>query len=215
MTANNRPSIETAVRSLLSVNMGLKEGERLLVLGDTAGDGGKLALEVGDVARNLHPHTETLIFKPVGGHGQEPPRHVWEAAVGHQALSRLHNEGIFEPLLVKGASREKLGAALKSLGEGTGSGVDVIVAITHYSISHTSFRKLLTEARGIRFASMPLFERDMFFGPMNIDWISMSGFTRTLGRSLKGADYCELRSPLGTELVLGVTERPFVIDTAF
>jgi aminopeptidase len=209
---NDRPSIESAVQSLLSVNMGLKENERLLILGDTAGDGGELAREVGDVARSLHQKTETLIFDPVGGHGQEPPRHVWEAALGGEAVDGLDKRDFLEPILLKKTSQEDLRAALDLVGERPETGADVIIAITRFSTSHTSFRKLLTAAQKKRFARMPLFERDMFFGPMDIDWVSMAGFTRTLGRSLEGADYCEISSPTGTNLVLGVSARPVVVD---
>jgi len=212
MKPNDSPSIQSAVRSLLSVNMGLKENEKLLVLGDTAGDGGELAREVGDVAGNLHRSTETLIFDPVGGHGQEPPRKVWEAAIGHEAVDILDRRGILAPLLSKGASADNLDEALGLVDASPRSGSDVIVAVTRFSTSHTSFRKLFTQAQKKRFASMPLFERDMFFGPMDVDWTSMADFTRTLGRSLEGADYCEIGSPLGTDLVLGVSGRPFVID---
>ena len=65
MTTKTLPSIEKAVKSLLSVNMGLKEDERLVVLGDSAGDGGELAREVGSIAEELHRHTRTIIFDPV------------------------------------------------------------------------------------------------------------------------------------------------------
>lgn len=212
MTTKDKRSIETAVRSLLSVNMGLKDGESLLILGDTAGEGGGLAREAGEIAQLLHPLTETLVYDPVGGHGQEPPRQVWEMALGHGTVKRLEDEGLLKPLLSKEASEEQLSGALELLGETSAAGKDVVIALNHYSISHTSFTRLLTKGCGIRLASMPMFERDMFFGPMNVDWSYMADFTRTLGRSLIGADRCELWSPNGSRLVMGVSGRTAVVD---
>ena len=46
MKPSESPSIEHAVESLLEVNMGLQPGERLLILGDSQGDGGELALRL-------------------------------------------------------------------------------------------------------------------------------------------------------------------------
>jgi len=208
----DKPSIENAVRSLLDVNMGLKEGERLLVLGDTAGDGGELAREFGRTAGSLHSATETLIFEPVGGHGQEPPRIVWEKALGPVAVARLEKEELLSPLLSKGITDIQLETAGRLLAEFGEPSVDVIVALTRFSTSHTSFRKLLTGSCPVRYASMPHFTRDMFFGAMNVNWEQLAASTNTLGRALHGADRCEVKSPNGTEILFQVSGRPFILD---
>lgn len=206
------PSIESAVRSLLEVNMGLQLDERLLILGDTAGDGGELAREVGQVAEKLHPLTRTLIFDPVGGHGQELPREVWEALLGDGSVGRLEAEGLFTYLLSKEGGSGTLDRASILLDESGGAQADVVVALTHYSTSHTSFRKLLTQVCGVRYASMPMFERDMFFGAMEVDWEHLAVSTNVLARALTGADRCEVSSANGTRLVLGVSGRPVKSD---
>jgi aminopeptidase len=205
-------SIEKAVESLLRVNMGLKDGERLLILGDSMGDGGELAREIGAAAENLHPHTRTLIFDPVGGHGQEPPREMWEALLGDGSVGRLETEGLLTSLLSKKGSSGTLDRAASLLGESDGAQADVIVAVTHYSTSHTSFRKLLTQTCGVRYASMPMFEREMFFGAMDVDWEDLADSTNILARALVDADRCEVSSANGTRLVLGVLGRPFMPD---
>ena len=210
--SEKKPSIEKAVQSLLSVNMGLQRDERLLILGDSMGDGGELAREIGAVAENLHPHTRTLIFDPVGGHGQEPPREVWEALWGDGSVGRLETEGLLTSLLSKKGSSGTLDSAASLLGESDGAQADVIVAVTHYSTSHTSFRKLLTQTCGVRYASMPMFEREMFFGAMDVDWEDLADSTNVLARALEGADHCEISSTNGTRLVLGVSGRPFMPD---
>ncbi len=208
----NLPSIENAVSSLLSVNMGIKEGENLLVVGDAAGDDGGLAREVGAIAGRLHPSSDTLIFTPVGGHGQEPPREVWEAAFGPDSVILLEKENLFLPLLSKKATSGQLEAAGRILAKKADLAADVIVALTLYSTSHTSFRKLLTGACRTRYASMPLFTREMFFGAMDVDWVQLAASTNTLGRSLAGADLCEIRSSNGTRVRLRISGQPVHMD---
>ena len=211
MNDKNR-SIEKAVESLLHVNMGLQRDERLLILGDSSGDGGELAREIGAAAENLHPHTRTLIFDPVGGHGQEPPREVWKALLGDGSVGRLETEGLLATLLSKEGGSGTLDRAANLLDESDGAQADVVVAVTHYSTSHTSFRKLLTQTFGVRYASMPMFEREMFFGAMDVDWKDLAASTNILARALVDADRCEVSSANGTRLVLGVSGRPVAPD---
>jgi aminopeptidase len=206
------PSIHNAVRSLLKVNMGLHEHERLIILGDTVGDGGELAREVGQVAEKLHPLTRTLLFDPVGGHGQEPPREVWEAFLGRETTEQLHREGLLPLLLAKEGGSDTLDRSATLIGDLESFQAEVVVAVTHYSTSHTSFRKLLTQTCGMRYASMPLFERQMFFGAMDVDWEDLAVSTNVLARALTGADRCEISSANGTSLVLGVAGRPVISD---
>ncbi|MDF1526019.1 MAG: aminopeptidase [bacterium] len=210
--SSDKPSIENAVQSLLSVNMGLQEDERLLILGDSAGDGGKLAKEVGEAAQKLHPRTRTLIFDPAGGHGQEPPREVWETLFGEQVVDRLDSEGLLAPLLSKAGDLRTLESASRIIEGSGGARAAVVVAVTRFSTSHTSFRKLLNQACGVRYASMPNFEREMFFGSMDVDWEQLAVSTNLLARALEGADRCEISSPNGTRLVLGIKERPVTPD---
>jgi leucyl aminopeptidase (aminopeptidase T) len=205
-------SIEKAVHSLLTVNMGLKENERLLILGDTAGETEKVAREVGQVAQKLHARTETIIFDPVGGHGQEPPREVWEELWGRDAVSMLETEGLLTSLLAKEGGSDTLERVSHILEETGGVKTDVVVAVTRFSTSHTSFRKILTLSNGVRYASMPLFERDMFFGAMDVDINDMAVSTNVLARALEGADTCEVSSSNGTRLKIGVSGRSALPD---
>jgi len=210
--ADKQPSIEKAVQSLLHVNMGLKEDERLLILGDSAGDGGELAGEVGEVAETLHPLARTIIFDPVGGHGQEPPREVWKELWGDDTVDTLEADGTLSALLAKEGGAGTIEQASNVLEEKGEVQADVVVALTQYSTSHTSFRKLLTERCGVRYASMPLFEREMFFGAMDVDWQDLAVSTNVLSRALTAADRCEVSSPNGTRLILGVSDRPVLSD---
>ena len=210
--STKKPSIENAVQSLLHVNMGLQKDERLLILGDSAGSTEELAREIGEVAEKLHPLTRTLIFDPVGGHGQEPPKEVWEELWGAAAVDRLEIEGLLPSLLAKKGGSGTLEAAAQMLDKKRSVQADVLVAVTQYSTSHTTFRKLLTGTCGVRYASMPLFEREMFFGSMDVSWKDLAISTNVLARALEGADICEISSPNGTRLKLGVSDRPVMPD---
>jgi leucyl aminopeptidase (aminopeptidase T) len=193
--------------------MGLEEKENLLILGDTANENCRdLASEVGEIAGTVHPATRTLIFDPAGGHGKEPPREVWEAAFGVKATGKLDEAGLLAAIIAKQRDGNTLKQAMQLLENIEVDGTDVVVALTTYSTSHTTFRKLLNEARGVRYASMPHFEREMFFGSMNVDWERLSASTATLTNALTGADRCEVRAPNGTEVVFGVSGRPVIPD---
>ncbi|MGD8352888.1 MAG: aminopeptidase [Pseudomonadota bacterium] len=211
MTAK-KPSIESAVHSLLFANMGLQKDERLLVLGDSAGDGGALAREVSETAEHMHPLTDSIVFDPVGGHGQEPPKEVWEVLWGNETVGRLEAEGLLPTLLAKEGGPGILERASKIVEERRRVQADVVVAVTTYSTSHTTFRKILTETCGVRYASMPLFERDMFFGSMNVDQDDLAISTNVLARALTGVDICEVSSPNGTRLTLGLSGRDALSD---
>ena len=192
--------------------MAIKSGERLIILGDSSGDGGELAREVGRVAEELHEPVRTLIFDPIGGHGQEPPMMAWAALLGDDNIRRLESEGLLSSLLAKEGGAMILEKASNILKDKDGAAADVVVAITEFSTSHTSFRKLLTQACGVRYASMPLFEREMFFGAMDVDWKDLAVSTNVLARALTDADRCEVYSVNGTHLVLGVSGRPVLAD---
>jgi leucyl aminopeptidase (aminopeptidase T) len=192
--------------------MGLQKDERLLILGDSAGDTEKVAREVGKAAAGMHPETETFIFDPVGGHGQEPPVEAWKELWSSETIGLLESKGLLMALLAKEGGSATVEAASKVLEEAGTLQADVVVAVTRYSTSHTSFRKLLTETCGLRYASMPLFEREMFFGPMDVDIREMAISTNVLARALEGADYCEVSSSNGTRLRLGISGRPAIAD---
>ena len=144
-----RELIEEGVLSMLRVNMGLKEGERLLVVTDPPSldhwhdkepseltselECSMLAKMVAEIAGEAFP-ASTVEFYPypsVGMSGREPGEAV----------------------------AEKMCQA------------DVVIAITNHSLSHTNARAEATNA-GARIASMPGFEARMFYpgGPMATDY---------------------------------------------
>jgi aminopeptidase len=207
-------AIGEAVRSLVTVNLGLREEETLLLLADRGEPGQDPAL-VDEVHRHLsalHPRTRLLVYPGTGRSGIEPPGEAWEAAFGHRTAALLGRDGLLERLRAKTGSGEDLSRATALVGRERGETAQVVVNIAHFSTTHTAFRRLLTECAGARYASMPLFDREMFFGPMAIDWGRLADSTRTLSLALAGADRYEVSAPNGTSLSFSVAGRPVKAD---
>ncbi len=206
--------LKAPLESLLKVNLGVRENERLLLLGDRGPDkkSEELVSELSSLLKTVHPGAETLVFNPAGGHGMEPSYEVWEAAFGVDGVQKLEEDGVLGRIMRKSGDDNDQTRAGNVAAEVAEDAVDIVVALTHFSTSHTSFRKLLTTHSGARYASMPLFERGMFFTSMDVDWIELASSTRTLARALEGAGRCEVSAPNGTNLLVGIEGRPILAD---
>jgi len=184
--------IEEGVLSMLRVNMGLKEGERLLVVTDPSNlarwqeadpselmsqlERSILAKMVAEIAKEAFPHS-TVEFYPypsVGMHGREPGDAV----------------------------AEKMCQA------------DVVIAITNYSLSHTDAREAATR-KGARIASMPEFLARMFHpgGPMAVDYYQVAVDTERLAELITAAQGAIVRSPAGTDIRFSLAGRSGGVDT--
>ena len=187
-----RELIEEGVLSMLRVNMGLKEGERLLVVTDPPSldhwhdkdpseltselERSMLAKMVAEIAGEAFP-TSTVEFYPypsVGMSGREPGEAV----------------------------AEKMCQA------------DVVIAITNHSLSHTNARAEATNA-GARIASMPGFEARMFYpgGPMATDYDQVAEDTEKLAQLVTAAESATVRSPAGTDIRFSLAGRSGGVDT--
>ncbi|RLG88314.1 MAG: aminopeptidase [Thermoprotei archaeon] len=90
--------------------------------------------------------------------------------------------------------------------------VDVFVAPTKYSLTHTQARKKATEA-GARGATMPMITVDIFIDGMSIDYSVVKENCDKMLRALKGAKEIRVTSPLGTDIKFIVEGRNFIADT--
>ncbi|UCF30601.1 MAG: aminopeptidase [bacterium] len=209
---NPAGDLREAVRSLLEDNLGLRRGERLLLLGDHGEDVPEvdLAADVSGILADLHPETTALIYPSTGRSGIEPPKEAWEAAFGPEAVSRFEEGGLLDRLIGKRADGDDLARAEEIAA--VSDAVDAVVALAYHSTSHTLFRRLLTVSSGVRYASMPHFHRDMFFGSMRVNWHELALSTRTLARAMEGVDHFEIGSGNGTSLTLSATGRHLKTD---
>ncbi len=186
-----REEIEDAVVKMLQVNMGLRAGERLLVVTDvptleqwSAGDQSfltamtrraLLAKTVAEIAHERMPEVQVgfLPFPSTGRSGAEPPAKV--------------------------AERMKE--------------ADVVVIISSFSLSHTDAREEACRA-GARIASMPRFIPEMFYpdGPMDVDYREVERLTRRIAEALTPASQVHVICPAGTDITFSIQGRPGQVD---
>ena len=186
-----RSEIEDAVLKMLLVNMGLKAGERLLVVTDaptleqwsakdqpflvTMTRRAMLAKIVAEIARDRMTGVEVsfLPFPSTGRNAVEPPAEV--------------------------AERMKV--------------TDVVVIITSFSLTHTEARQEACRS-GARFASMPRFIPEMFYpgGPMDTDYAEIKEFTERIAALLTPARQVHVTCPAGTDITFSIEGRPGQVD---
>jgi leucyl aminopeptidase (aminopeptidase T) len=220
-----------ALENIFSVNLGVKEREMVLVFTDLE-DGAPHEPEPGslrDIASRIallgtaFCKVEFMEYKSTGSHGVEPPIHVWEAAFGFDVIRDLTGRGLMEKVLKKEATEAELKETegvieewltKKPTGRRAGdAGVDAIIAISRYSTSHTKFRGWLTKIRGVRYASMPLFDASMIDGVMGADWTLVKERTERLVELMRGAESVAITTPNGTDIEFSIKGRPLLADT--
>jgi leucyl aminopeptidase (aminopeptidase T) len=214
-----------ALERIYSVNLGVKPDERVLVFTDLIGENEEvsddergrrealvgIASDVADAGESLCD-VEYLEFTAVGSHGKEPPRELWEACFGVKAIDMLDKKEILSLILSKKANADVLKAA-EDIIEKYAASPDAIIALSNYSTSHTRFRDLLTRVKGVRYASMPLFERFMLEGAMTADWTEVERRTKRLVSMMSGADTVVITSHNGTSISFSIKGRAVLPDT--
>ena len=186
-----KEKIEQGVINMLKVNMGLKRGEKLLVVTDVLtaeewvkkdskqlaemGERSLLAKMVSEIAGEKFPDCEVQFYTypSVGRHGTEPGKEV----------------------------EEKMKEA------------DVAIAITSYSLSHTEAREN-ANISGTRIASMPMFLPEMLYpgGPMATDFTKVHEECQRIAKLVDQAREVTLTSSGGTELKFSLEGRKGSID---
>ncbi|MBI1921393.1 MAG: aminopeptidase [Geobacter sp.] len=212
--------LNEAFRSLFEVNMGVKTGERILVFSDlirgdeTISDADRdrrlrlldTAEKAASFGRETYGNAIFVSFLATQASGAEPPESLWRAAFGEWIVDQLKQAGILHPLLAKTASTVQLDRARKIVTEAKAQVVDVVVALSNNSTSHTRFRALVNAAGG-RFASLPNFDPEMFFTSMRVDWSVLADRTERLAQEVNRAVTIEVTTPNGTNMRIGKEER--------
>lgn len=176
-----------------------RDGERIVVIADAPVE---LPLEA-----------EVIVAPSTGGHGREPALEVWQKTFGVSAVSTLELNGLFDLVLAKTLSDSDLERLLTWGDEAVDLAPDIVLAVTNYSTSHTSFRRLLTRT-GARYASMPRFRTELLRqgGPIDVDVAALIKRTRALTERLSDAVDIHITTPIGTDLRFSVKGRPFEPD---
>jgi leucyl aminopeptidase (aminopeptidase T) len=182
----DKEKLVDGVVNMLKVNMGLKKGEKLVVVADIptaeewktkesaklvdAVERSLLAKMVSEIAAEKFPdsHIEFFVYPSVGKHGTYPGKEV----------------------------EEKMKAS------------DIAVCITTYSLTHTDARVNACKA-GCRVASMPMFLAEMFYpgGPMATDYREIEKETKKIAELITKANEAKVTSAGGTDISFSLKGR--------
>ncbi|MEJ2253586.1 MAG: aminopeptidase [Nitrospirota bacterium] len=219
---------DDALHAIFGVNLALRRAERVLVFTDLPSPEENLEEKEREQRRRLPALARRLArvgredfgaqvryveFGATGSHGAEPPSELWRAAFGDRAVDALRDAGLLAPLIAKTLPEEGLARAEEILLSARGEAVQAVAALSHYSTSHTAFRRFLTRLAGARFASMPLFDEEMLSGPMLVDWQAMARRTRAVAALLGAARQVQVTTPEGTSLAFSTGGREGEADT--
>ena len=195
------------LRRLFRENFRLRGSERVLVFADCPGRAESVgkrryrcARAAAAVAGEMEAEAIFVDYHPTGTHGTEPPEALWEACFGAEAASRLRQGGMLGRILTKKATSRDLAAAGRIIRGEKGRVPDVILAMAHFSTSHTRFRSFACGIGGARYGSMPLFDPGMLRGPMAVDWKVVARRTRKGAALLSRAKRIRVQAPNGTSL---------------
>lgn len=217
--------LEAAFSSLLTTNMGLVAGERVVVFSDVLRDDEVPTADDRNRREQLHAaaealagyslrhfgNTEFVDFPATATSGVEPPLQVWHAVFGAAIVEQLADGGLLERILSKRVSGSDLDRAREIVGLQVSAVARVVIAMANNSTSHTRFRKLATVG-GARFASLPHFDPAMFFTSMAVDWQALAERTARLVAAVNRGVVVRLSTPAGTNLTFAIAGRPAAGD---
>lgn len=90
--------------------------------------------------------------------------------------------------------------------------VDVFVAPTKFSLTHTQARRKATEA-GARGATMPGITKDIFVETMSADYLKIKDLALKMMKALEDVEVVRVTSPFGTDVVFSIKGRHIIADT--
>lgn len=203
----------TAFSALFSVNMGYRAGERILVFSDTIRSDEQVSAADLDRRTRLHATARSLAdfadqqygnaafcdFPATAASGVEPPLALWSAVFGDEIVAQFEITGLMEALLNKSIDAEGLERARGIVAANKAAVVDIVIALSNNSTSHTNFRKLACHS-GTRFASLPHFDPEMFGSSMTVDWHALAARTDRLVEAVNQAEWVQVECPNGTAM---------------
>ena len=192
MNSLDRSKIESAVIQMFKVNMGVKPGEKILVLSDVPTRKEWKDKHQSEISKML---SETLLGKTVA----EIVRDSFSTCqVDFYPYFSLGRSGVEPP---KGMSQ-----MMKKY--------QVIVAINSFSLTHTEAREGASKA-GARVATMRGAIPEMFYpeGPISVDYLEVERETKLIAGFLTRAREAQVVSDSGTNLMFSLKSRKGGEDT--
>ena len=207
--------LDGAFRSLFETNMGIRANERVLVFSDTirpdetVSDSDRdrrlrlnaTARQAAEFAAGTYGSGVFVEFPATPASGAEPPRELWLATFGAEAIAELERSGLLARLLAKQASPDEVAASREIILARKEAVADIIIALSNNSTSHTRYRALACDA-GTRFASLPHFDPDMFHSSMTVDWQALADRTARLVAAVNRAEWVRVACPNGTDMMI-------------
>ncbi|MEM1586916.1 MAG: aminopeptidase [Candidatus Bathyarchaeia archaeon] len=186
-----REKIVNGVVNMFKVNMGVKAGERILIVTDVPTTE---EWRSKDSAKLLDALKRSLLAKMASEIAAE---NFPECKVDFFAYPSVGRHGVYPGKEVE----ERMKAA------------DVVIAITTYSLTHTDARVNACKA-GARVASMPMFLAEMFYpgGPMASDYREIEKTSRKIADLLTSAEEARVTSPKGTDITMSLKGRVGIVD---
>ncbi|HUU49761.1 MAG TPA: aminopeptidase [Nitrospinota bacterium] len=214
------------IEKLFEINLAVKEEENILVFTDRIKKGEALSDQDRERRERLRKTARLIseIGKRFGRsdfyeydalecHGTEPPLELWEKAFGKRTVNELKKENILSKLIAKDISIDLVKRVEEVVYNNRKDTVDVVIALSNFSTSHTKFRDLLTDQAKVRYASMPLFDPEMFYGPMDVNWDQLDRESRRLAEIITEADELKIQSSNMTHLIMDIKEKRGLVDT--
>lgn len=219
--------ITKALRSIYTVNLGVKKWEKVLVFTDKPSSGEiipeedicrrerlrDIAILAAEIGKNFCKKITYHEYIATGAHGAEPPEEIWQLAFGKKAARALKAKNLLEPLIKKIARVKEIKQAEEIIEKHKKDSVNAVIALANYSTSHTRFRSLLTKKCNARYASMPLFEASMLEGSMNLNWRQLEKMTKAVAKIVNKAELIEITTPNGTHISFSKKGRKAESDT--
>jgi leucyl aminopeptidase (aminopeptidase T) len=207
--------LDEAFRRLFDINMGIQQGERVLVFTDSIRADEALsasdlerrtrlnatAREAAGFAGREYGSAAFVEFPATPASGVEPPHELWLATFGDRSLDALTSEGLLSKLLAKAASADEFTRAKEIILTNKEHVAEIIIALANNSTSHTRYRALAC-ATGCRFASLPHFDPDMFHTSMTVDWFALAARTTRLVEAVNCAEWIRVTTPNGTDMTI-------------
>ena len=205
---------EKAIENIFIINLKVKKEEKALIFTDNKRNVlNKIAKKFFRTGKKFTDNIRYETYLSTESHGKEPPEKLWKEAFGEKIFNELNKKKLLKPLIEKKATEKEINETEKIVRRFKDDAADVIIALSHYSTSHTRFRDLLTRICGARYASMPLFDEKMLDGPMQIDWDEMTKRTKEVARRVNRCKEIIITAPNGTQITFSKEGRKAHTDT--
>jgi len=192
MNSIERKKIESAVIQMFKVNMGIKPGEKILILSDIPTKKEWRNKTLDEIAKML---SAPLLGKSIAEIARDT---FGSCSVDFYPYLSLGRSGV-EPTEMMAKTMKKY---------------DVILAINSFSITHTEAREAASKA-GARIATMRGAIPEMFYpdGPISVDYLEVRKETKLIAGFLTRASEARVLSKSGTDLTFILKNRKGREDT--